>query len=433
MRRGLASGWRRRPDRSPPAFDGIKAARAFKATSPGRAADGGAGQSLYLDLRYVSGIPASYQCRSDELMSLSGVNLGNFVFRHAIPMIVEDFDSYRTVGYSEFLHAAEHGAVDRVLVSCANWLGTRPQDEKDNAFRAMCFEKAGAPIAAFGLGVQAAEGVSRIKLGPSTVRMAKVMSERTASLSVRDEMTQDTLARVGVRNTVVTGCPSNFINPDGALGSRISARARALIDQRTTWFEIRTLFAEASGGNEYSARVLRAQLELMASNPAFYVLQSPAILAFILGEGDELSPLYGKSDPFGDPSRLRHILRAKALHFSSVDAWMDFARTCHLSVGMRIHGAMVPLQAGVPTLIIVHDARTSGLARHMGVPTISPEDYLRVASTGPTELGAIIASTMDGYDKRRATLAAVMRDHVVANGLTPHDSLLGLIGSGTTP
>jgi hypothetical protein len=170
----------------------------------------------------------------------------------------------------------------------------------------------------------------------------------------------------------------------------------------------------------------------MATSAAFYVVQSPAILPFLLGEDDELSPLYTRSDPFGDVSKLRRVLRAKALHFSSVDAWLDFARTCHLSSGMRIHGAMVPLQAGVPSLVIVHDARTAGLARCMGVPSVSPKEYLRVAARGPSGLCAIIAETMETYDARRAILAARMRDHVVANGLEPHSSLLALISSGPT-
>ena len=40
-------------------------------------------------------------------------------------------------------------------------------------------------------------------------------------MSVRDEYTADVLAKFGIKNTIVTGCPSNFINLDPRLGAKI--------------------------------------------------------------------------------------------------------------------------------------------------------------------------------------------------------------------
>lgn len=59
---------------------------------------------------------------------------------------------------------------------------------------------------------------------------------------------------------------------------------------------------------------------------------------------------------------------------------MDFARTCDLSFGMRIHGTMLPLQSGVPSVLVAHDSRTIGLADKMGIPWVSPEDFVSVVS-----------------------------------------------------
>ena len=84
--------------------------------------DAGQSKRLHLDLRFVSGIPAAYRYGAAELMSVSGVNLGNFAFRHGLPFIFSEFADYRSITYSALLDLAAPGAVDSLLVSCANWL-----------------------------------------------------------------------------------------------------------------------------------------------------------------------------------------------------------------------------------------------------------------------------------------------------------------------
>jgi len=383
---------------------------------------------LYLDMADVSAIPEAYRLNTDGLMSATGINIGNFAFRHALPRIIEDFEGYVPVTYTDYLKAVEAGPVERVLVSCANWLGTSPEDEKNNGFRAMALEKASAPVDCFGLGVQAKAGAETAQLGPNTIRMAKVMSERATAISVRDQLTQETLAACGITNTVVTGCPSNFINPAPDLGARIARRASDTASARPTWDGLRTVISEASGGHAASGDVIRATLALMAAHPVFYVVQTPALLPLLLGESEALAPIYLSNSPFDSVETLKQALYKALLHFSSIDAWMDFARTCQLSFGMRIHGTMVPLQAGVPSLLISHDSRTAGLAQHMGIPAMTPETFLSYQAEGPASLLAYIARAMQPYDTHRQELAQTMRDYIRDNGLTPHPDLVALAG-----
>lgn len=383
---------------------------------------------LYLDMANVSAIPGAYRLGTDGLMAATGINIGNFAFRHALPRILADFDGYQPVNYTDYLKAVEAGPVERVLVSCANWLGTSADDEKNNGFRAMALEKADAPIDCFGLGVQAKAGTAQAQLGPNTSRMAQVMSERARAISVRDQLTQETLEACGVTNTVVTGCPSNFINADADLGARIIARANSLATARPDWNSLRTAISEASGGHASSGDVIRASLALMAAHPVFYVVQTPALLPLLLGESDALPPIYLSNSPFDSPEALKQALYKALLHFSSIEAWMDFARSCQVSFGMRIHGTMVPLQAGVPSLLISHDSRTAGLAQHMGIPAMTPETFLSYQAEGPASLLAYIARAMQPYDSHRQGLARIMRDYIIGNGLTPHRDLVALAG-----
>lgn len=383
---------------------------------------------LYLDMANVSSVPEAYRHGSGAIMNFSGINLGNFAFRHALQYIVGDFKDYLPVNYTQYLDLAVPGAVDRVLVSCANWLGATDDDEKNNAFRTMVVEKTNANVDCFGLGVQAKSGTKVAQLRPNTIRMAKVLAERATNLSVRDETTQNTLEAVGITNTVITGCPSNFINGDRDLGRRIAGRAREMLDRARTWKDVRSLISEASGGHAASNNVIRSHLRLMEISPAFYAVQTPALLPFLFRENDSIPSAYASNSPFdGNAERLRTVLKAKLLHFSSIEAWMDFSRTCDLSYGMRIHGTMIPLQSGVPSLLIAHDSRTVGLARFMGIPALTPEEFMVTQREGPRGIFSHIEESMAGYDAHRAGVARVMYDYVTANGLRPHPSLAGLV------
>lgn len=383
-------------------------------------------QRLYLDLQHISDVPNAYRRNAEAVSDLSGLNLGNYAFRHALKFIVGDLWSYRPVAYPQFLLAVTQTPVERILISAANWLGSTETDEAHNGYRVRALETTDAPLTVFGLGVQARHGEVP-QLGPNTARLAAIIAERSVSLSVRDEITADTLAALGIRNAVVTGCPSNFINGDRRLGAAIQARVQALQAGGGGWGRLRTIISEFSPGHPASAAALAAKLRLLRDTPAFHVIQTPELLAFLFNETTDIPDAYLAANPFdGDAEALRAVLRGTTLHFNAIEGWMDFARTCDLSFGMRIHGNMVPLQAGVPSILISHDSRTAGLANFMGIPSVTPEEFVGSQAAGPGPLFDRIAQVMDGYDARRQALAQIMRDFVVANGLPVHDSLQGL-------
>lgn len=385
-------------------------------------------EKLYLDLIPVGAVADAWRRPAGEIMSLTGGNIGNLAFRHALRGVVDGLEAYRTVLYAQALRQAKAGEISDVLVSCANWLGASERLEAANANRARVFEAIDAPVVSFGLGVQAKLDAGLPGLGPHTLRLAKILGERARYLSVRDEITQETLAAAGITNTVVTGCPSNFLNPDPELGAAIAARAASAAAAAPAWQDLRIAISEISHGHRMTGRLIADHLALLRSAPAFYVIQSPELLPFVLGESAEAPRAYLVNNTFEDRAEAARVLRAKALHFSAMDAWLDFSRTCALSLGMRIHGTMVPLQAGVPSLLIAHDSRTAGLAQIMGVPRLSPEAYLAGAKAGLAGLLETIAGAMEGYDARRAELAHTMAGYVTDNGLKPHPRLLALAG-----
>ena len=385
--------------------------------------------NLYLDLNIVDDIPDAYRNDSRSIMQATGDNIGNLAFRHALRFLT-DIDNFSPVNYRDVNTIIDNGNTpSSVIISSANWISTTQAYEASNGVRATTIERCDCPVTIFGLGAQASLSASEMTLGPNTERLARVISERSQVVSVRDELTRRVFEQIGIENTVITGCPSNMINPDPVLGQKVLYRAKQALSSDASWQDIRTHISEFSGGNRNSGDVLNQCLNLMQSNSAFYILQSPTLMPFLLGETTEISSAYLSNAPSTarTPNALSRILRSSLLHFSSISAWMDFARTCNLALGMRIHGNMVPLQAGVPSIVISHDSRTKGLAEFMGVPQVSAADFSESAARSPQQLFEIIAEKMHGYDHRRREIASIWRSYLQTNNLSEGATVSSLL------
>lgn len=384
-------------------------------------------KKIYLDLKVVSAVQDAYKHNSQSLMQLSGANIGNYAFRHGLASLT-DLSGYSPMAYTEADQAIASEQPDMVLVSCANWLSATEDYERGNGVRATIIDRVKGAVVSFGLGAQAGHGQSKLELGPNTVRLAHVLASKCKMLSVRDEFTADVLEGHGITNVTITGCPSNFINLDKALGARIIGHCASMGDSVVTWSQIRSHIAEYSGGHALSGKVLGSTLRLLQGAGAFYVIQSPVLMPFALRESRTVPPDYLANAPEAlrahGGTGVGALLRRSVMHFSSIEAWLDFARTCDIAFGMRIHGSMIPLQAGTPSLVIGHDSRTSGLASFMGIPTVSPQEFVDACEGGPKRLYETIAAGMQGYDSRRLTLARTMKTYLEGNGVPCSNALL---------
>src|SRR5262249_33259916 len=110
-----------------------------------------------------------------------------------------------------------HERFDVIVVAAANFLFPK----FDFGGMADYIERADLPVAIVGLGAQSSNYDPNISLMPGTERFVKVIAERAVSIGVRGPYTQEVLARRGVDNVMVTGCPSYYMGGLGGISIKL--------------------------------------------------------------------------------------------------------------------------------------------------------------------------------------------------------------------
>lgn len=371
-----------------------------------------------MDLLYLGGIENAYKENSDGLMYYSGFNLGNYAFRYGLSKMIatQDYQRINWRGCRKFLD--ENGAPNKVLLSCANWIGTSGHEEKANATRYELIKRMDCPTIPVAIGAQSHGSIDEFSLGKNTINLISLLSERSEKISVRDEFTRQALEKYGINNVVVTGCPSNFINDDNKLGYRVKKKALSLLESGIDVKDTRYHISEYSAGNAVSSLVLAKTLKILARSSGQYVIQSPELLPFLLKETRDIPLSYKIPGLLNINLKVKDLLNMRTQHFSGIEPWLDFSRTCDISFGMRIHGNMIPLQAGVPSIVVTHDTRTAGLSDTMCIPTISAKEFskLNYKKINSNILEKVVIK-MEGYDENREKLSKEFQHFFDSNHL----------------
>ena len=366
-----------------------------------------------------SELVSSYGKPTKDLYPAVG-NLGNLLFREAVAEHVNTF--VRTDGSIDPKEASEE--FDIIVMPLANmltpWVG---QGMKLWATATADFlEGAKLPVMALGVGAQANRDASpRLALGPEITRLIRVISDHSATIGVRGEFSADVLKEIGVENTSVVGCPSNFLSVTADLGSRIQKKQENRPPHRLV-FTGKDFDFNSMGIHQHVQRRLLDYTEL---HGGFYVVQAeeaairltrmdrdmPDSVAYRSNLRDYLRP-WESNEEFGRRVSQRFI------SFPNVAGCLEFLSSIDLSVGMRIHGSIAATQAGVPSLTIAHDMRTLELCETLGLPNITPESFYGDSSLADS----VERHQFNGaeYNRKRIELATVYQSIYHANGLVCH-------------
>nr|WP_242512040.1 polysaccharide pyruvyl transferase family protein [Rhodobaculum claviforme] len=323
-----------------------------------------------------------------------------------------------------------------VVIPSANFL----RDGFDMGGVTGFLEKLELPFVMVGLGAQAPDYATRsFDFHPSVLRLIDLIRERAPMVGVRGDFTAQVLADHGVHNVVVTGCPSNFINPDPDVGQRIAAkyaRARAglqggdgLLDSFIT-----------HGDEPWPKDPVKQQVEkrLVAwtnAGPGMMVQQSVPVFMEYIRRANIAAPadipehrepaLARALLPDATVREFRVFVAAKLRSYFSVHQWMEDSARYDFSVGMRLHGNMVAWQAGTPALWVHHDSRTRELAEAMALPTL-PVDRFLAECASVEDAFARAEFDADAYGARRRELGLRLLQVFDSIEMTPAGYLAGL-------
>jgi hypothetical protein len=226
------------------------------------------------------------------------------------------------------------------------------------------------PVLAFGIGAQApSEGP--LVLSDETKNVLRAISENCVTLGVRGSYTAQVLWDIGVRNARIIGCPTLFRHrrPDlridlppleavrqvgYTLRREVSATyspdiARYLAFQKDTILDMATRFdvtIMAQGEVEEKKIVFGTDEQRKEA------LEKLTTQKWLTGPDDPLTKLY----------ETRLFYSDAVADYDAVGRKQDFV------IGFRLHGNLISLANGTPSVYFTYDSRTSEFVETFGIP-----------------------------------------------------------------
>lgn len=240
------------------------------------------------------------------------------------------------------------------------------------------------PYLVLGLGLQRPLPARKDTLPPATWRFLDTANRKAALLGVRGEETQNWLQALGYANTRLLGCPSLYLYPGNFLAiepPRLEASTQVI----------------TAGHLDQPQPRNRILCNLFRESPGWYVMQSE--IEFLLKTSrtsrDFMNDATGRAD-----TNLCQRAFAAGLGmtppfagywmFHNMDAWRVFCAQGAYYLGDRLHGGIVALQAGVPSIILWNDLRVREMTAFCALPNV---DIMKVGAARPADLVADLLST----------------------------------------
>ncbi|MBT5457209.1 MAG: polysaccharide pyruvyl transferase family protein [Rhodospirillaceae bacterium] len=231
-------------------------------------------------------------------------------------------------------------------------------------------ERLRIPVIAFGIGAQApSEGP--LILSDETKNVLRAMSDHCVSLGVRGSYTAQVLWDIGVKNARIVGCPTLFRNRRPDLRIDLPAMDAIKNAGYTLRREVSTTYSPDI------ERYLAFQKETMLDMSNRFDLTVMA-----QGEIEEKKIVFGTEEQrnealaqlttnnwLGDgDDPLRKLYETKLFYSDVVADYDTIAQKQDFVIGFRLHGNLISLANGVPSLYFTYDSRTSEFVETFGIP-----------------------------------------------------------------
>lgn len=293
--------------------------------------------------------------------NLIGNNTGNLVFSQAVFRLLSiEGNQLSTARLVNDRAEQINAEFDHVVIPLANAFRISFLDSL-NAMTDI-IERLTVPVTVVGVGAQASLAGSlrsADRVGPAVQRFVRAALQRSPSIGVRGEFTQDFLKNLGFGDSEVEviGCPSMFMFGPHL---QVAKRTESLGPDARVALNI-SPYVRAMGAISLDHADRYPNLD--------YIAQDHLTLALLL-RGSYPSEKVNAVAATGVPVTLDHplIRQDRVRFFLDPHTWFEHLGRYDFSFGSRIHGNISALLAGTPAVVLAHDSRTRELADYHQIP-----------------------------------------------------------------
>jgi len=272
------------------------------------------------------------------------------------------------------------------------------------------------PVIAFGIGAQAPVS-GKLELSEETKTVLKLISDSTTSLGVRGAYSAEVMNDLGIRNVRVIGCPTAFRNNNPDLAIKLSPLEQVKTVGVTLRREVSKTYAQDI---KRYLTFHRALVKAMADRFDVTLMAQGEVeekkLALGTPEQKEqamasLSDNAWARDWYLD-EQMEQLYRSRMFYSDVVAEYERLVRGLDLVLGYRLHGNLMALANGTPSIYFTYDSRTVEFADTFKIPSVDVfagkdfrlEDYWE-------------QSRFDRFNAAYARVYGQMRDFLVENGV----------------
>ena len=281
-------------------------------------------------------------CNPSNPMRFLGWNTGNLGFRSAIEKLFRP-----DLIAPEFIGKDLLKRYDALIIADLIYI----RENADFSYLEKRLEGVDIPIVPMSVGIQSIGNKDDFKLHGSVIRLLKKIQEKSV-IGVRGEYTESVLNNNGIYNTQVIGCPSMYFWNDREF--KVEGRQ----------CEIKTI------GN---FRTFSKDKPLTRKEVEFIRFLRKESALFVEQTKESLEPnLLGDVE---DAANLCDYIKDKGEYYYTNKEWIDAIGDFDFSIGLRFHGNVMGLRAGLKSLFITSDSRTKELTSFFNLPSININDF----------------------------------------------------------
>lgn len=321
-------------------------------------------------------------------------NFGNKVWLQGILSEIDADETFYEFGYDELSEDYINNNYDCVLLPLANCFhsGWVQYLEK----RASHISKLKIPVYVIACGVQCKSYdeldslVDSIK-GPAT-KFIKSVYNTGGEFALRGYFTAEFFGKLGFKNAVVTGCPSIYQMGRDLKISNKKVTEKEFKSTINGTFKLPVKYKDI----KLSDFICQDVYGKMLYDPEYFVV-NPFTLKRIL-----------KLTKRGDYDFVEALANNRIKLFADTQQWMSYFlyENIKFSFGSRIHGSIMPILSGVPSLCYTMDARTREMAEFFDIPSVKPSSnpskksmYEWYCETDYSKFNANFSKRFDDFEK----------------------------------